>query len=320
LAWISAGWTYFLVVVGGTVRVNNAGLSCPDWPLCYGNIFSMESLGALLEEFHRYNASIVSTLVIALAVSIFLWARQNKRLLIASITSVALLIPQIILGGLTVLWKLDGVILTLHLATGEAFLAAVLFTAVLTGKKAADASAAEERDRRFAQLAFINATLVYLLLLTGSYVFNSGASLACPGWPLCGNAPEWAVRYHLSDINLLHRGMAILVGLVMIWTLFSAWRRRKIARDQASVALAAGMIFLVQSGVGGLVVLWKKPIYIADLHLALATAVWACMVILAAMAIRRMLVAPDLKFQSDALVPELSSGRDPILSRPLAAD
>src|SRR5438270_1169021 len=120
--------------------------------------------------------------------------------------------------------------------------------------------------------------LVYGLVLSGSYVTNSGASLACPGWPLCGNAPAWAIQYHLADINILHRLVATFVGLVMIWTLFSALRRRNVAPGQAWVALIAGILFVVQAGVGGLVVLLKKPEFIAGLHLALATAVWGMLV------------------------------------------
>jgi heme o synthase len=68
----------------------------------------------------------------------------------------------------------------------------------------------------------LNALLVYLLLPSGSYVFNTGASLACPDWPLCGAAPDWAVSYHLNDINMLHRYIAAIIGLVMIWTPLSA--------------------------------------------------------------------------------------------------
>ena len=59
------------------------------------------------------------------------------------------------------------------------------------------------------------------------------------------------------------------------------------------MAIAAGILFIIQSAVGALVVLWKKPIYIADLHLAVATAVWACMVLLATMAVRQTLIAPQ---------------------------
>ncbi len=292
LAWITVALTYFLVALGGTVRVNGAGLSCPDWPLCYGTIFSMESVGALLEESHRYTASIVSVLIMALVLSILLWARHDKRLLIPAIIAPCVLVVQIILGGLTVLMKLEGAIITSHLATAEVLFATVLFIAIMAGRKVPNQEPVA-KTRQFARLATLNALLVYLLLLSGSYVFNTGASLACTGWPLCGVAPDWAVRYHLNDINMLHRYVAATIGLVMIWTLLAAWCRRNVAPGQARMAIAAGMLFIIQSAIGGLVVLWKKPIYIADLHLATATAVWACMVLLATMAVRQTLIAPQ---------------------------
>ncbi len=297
LAWITVAFTYFLVALGATVRVNNAGLSCPDWPLCYGRIFSMESIGVLLEESHRYVASIVSILVMALVLSILLWARHDKRLLIPAIIAPCLLVVQIILGGLTVLMKLEGAIITLHLATAEALFATILFITIMAGNKVPNQEPAE-KTHQFARLAVLNALLIYLLLLSGSYVFNTGASLACQGWPLCGDAPDWAVRYHLDNINMLHRYIAAIIGLVIIWTLLAAWRRRNVAPGQARMAIAAGILFIIQSGVGALVVLWNRPIdlisILADLHLAIATAVWACMVLLATMAVRQSLITSQV--------------------------
>ncbi len=290
IAWVTVGFTYFLVSLGGTVRVKNAGLSCPDWPLCYGKVFAFPDVGALLEEAHRYTASIVSALIVALVICALIWARKERQVLIPTLIAPVLLAVQIVLGGLTVLWKLPPTIITAHLGTALAIFATVITIAVMAGK-AVPSQEHPDKTRKFALLAMTNALLVYGLMLSGSYVVGSGASLACPGWPLCGTPPAWAVTYHLADINVLHRYIATFVGLVLVWTVVSGWRRRKVAPGQAWIALAAGILFVVQAAVGGLVVLLRRPDLIAALHLALATAVWGLLVLLAVLAARQLRAA-----------------------------
>jgi protoheme IX farnesyltransferase len=292
IAWVTVGFTYFLIALGGTVRVSDSGLSCPDWPLCYGRPYAPPEIHALLEESHRYTASIVSILIIALAISALIWARKEKQVLIPALMAPFFLVIQIVLGGLTVLWKLPPTIITAHLGTALAIFAMVITVAVMSGK-AKPSKEHPAKTRKFVRLAMTNALLVYGLMLSGSYVVGSGATLACPGWPLCGTAPQWAVQYHLSDINSFHRLVATFVGLVLIWTLISAWRRRNVAPGQAWVALVAGILFMVQAVVGGLVVLLMRPDFVAGLHLALATAVWGSLVLLAVLAARQLRAAPQ---------------------------
>jgi protoheme IX farnesyltransferase len=291
IAWVTVGFTYFLIALGGTVRVSDSGLSCPDWPLCYGRPYAPPEIHALLEESHRYTASIVSMLIIALAISALIWARKEKQVLIPALMAPFFLVIQIVLGGLTVLWKLPPQIIAAHLGTALAIFAMVITVAVMSGK-AKPSKEHPAKTRKFVRLAMTNALLVYGLMLSGSYVVGSSATLACPGWPLCGTAPQWAVQYHLSDINSFHRLVATFVGLVLIWTLISAWRRSNVAPGQAWVALVAGILFVVQAVVGGLVVLLKRPDFVAGLHLALATAVWGSLVLLAVLAARQLLAAP----------------------------
>jgi len=38
LAWIAATFALVVIVFGAFVRLSNAGLSCPDWPTCYGKL------------------------------------------------------------------------------------------------------------------------------------------------------------------------------------------------------------------------------------------------------------------------------------------
>ncbi len=291
IAWIAVAFTYFLVALGGTVRTTDSGLSCPDWPLCYGQAFAAIDYHTFLEQFHRYVAAIVSVLVITLAISALIWARKERHILVPALIAPVLLVIQIVLGGLTVLWKLPPTIITAHLGTALAIFAMIITIAVMTAKPA-PAREHPAKTRTFARLAVTNALLVYGLMLSGSYVVGSGASLACTGWPLC-TAPQWAVQYHLADINVLHRLAATFVGLVLIWTLISAWRRRNVAPAQAWVALAAAILFIAQSIVGGLIVLLNKPGFVAGLHLALATAVWGSLVILAALAANQLRSAPQ---------------------------
>src|SRR5260370_21027521 len=117
IAWVTVGSTYFLIALGGTVRVSNSGLSCPDWPLCFGRPYAPPEIHALLEEAHRYTASIVSVLVIALAISALIWARNERQVLIPALIAPFFLSIQIVLGGLTVLWQLPPTIITANLGT-----------------------------------------------------------------------------------------------------------------------------------------------------------------------------------------------------------
>ena len=291
VAWVAAVVTYFLIALGGTVLATNSGLSCPDWPLCYGQAYYSGSYQVFLEQFHRFTAATVSILIVLLVIGIITWARKDRMLLTMAIAAPLLLAIQIVLGGLTVLWKLPPQIITAHLGTALAILAILITIAVLSGKPA-PSKEHPTKTRKFAQLAITNALLVYILMLLGSYVTGSGAALACPGWPLCTPA-SWAVSNHLADINILHRVYAVFVGLVTLWTVISALRRWRVARGQAIVGLVGGLLFVYQAIVGGLIVLLYEPAFVAGLHLALATAVWGILVLVAALASNQLRAAPQ---------------------------
>ncbi len=107
-----------LVVIGGATRVMEAGLACPDWPLCYGSFFPKGKMNiqVFLEWFHRLDAFFVG---ITISVQFFC-AFAYKSLLpkwfpLASGLVLLLVLLQGGLGALTVFQLLPSVIVMAHL-------------------------------------------------------------------------------------------------------------------------------------------------------------------------------------------------------------
>jgi len=269
--------TYALVVLGGVVRVSGSGLGCPDWPLCHGHLLPPLSLHAIIEYSHRTTASLTSALVLLTAAVAWLAWRKRRDLVIPATVALGLLILQVILGAITVRLELPPMIVLAHLATAMALLGAVCVTAVAAALTPAPAGAIDRVARRRMLLA---ASGTYLLLISGSLVVGSAASGACNAWPLCGGG--FSLTFDgLPAIQLLHRVIAGVIGLLIILSLASVLaRHRRHGAVRATVALTlAALAFQVV--VGAAVVTLRLPAALRGLHLALASAVWAGTVILA---------------------------------------
>jgi cytochrome c oxidase assembly protein subunit 15 len=70
---------FLLIVAGGLVTSNNAGLAVPDWPTSFGHLFKIPKMigGVKFEHTHRMIAEFVGLLTISVA--IWTW-RVDKRL------------------------------------------------------------------------------------------------------------------------------------------------------------------------------------------------------------------------------------------------
>ena len=102
IAWLAVLLTACVVVFGAFVRLSDAGLSCPDWPTCYGRatwpsapqdaaahaaseIRPFETHKAWREQVHRHIAASLGVLVLVLA----LLAARRRRWGIAQILAAA---------------------------------------------------------------------------------------------------------------------------------------------------------------------------------------------------------------------------------------
>lgn len=126
--------TFFLMALGSATRVMNAGLSCPDWPLCYGQWLPWEqmNLRVFLEWFHRLVASAMGLATIGLLIASWIYRRRLPTWTpIVAAGALGLVIFQGVLGGLTVTEMLRFDIVTAHLGTGLAFFSTLLSMGVL---------------------------------------------------------------------------------------------------------------------------------------------------------------------------------------------
>ena len=109
-----------LIVIGGSTRVMEAGLACPDWPLCYGSLLpgKQMNLQVFLEWFHRVDAFLIGLALLALNV-IALLRRSSLPYWLPWCTLVALFLVliQAALGALTVTSLLASNSVTAHLGT-----------------------------------------------------------------------------------------------------------------------------------------------------------------------------------------------------------
>jgi cytochrome c oxidase assembly protein subunit 15 len=126
--------TLFLVVAGGLVTSNDAGLSVPDWPLSYGKLMPKMEGGIFFEHGHRMVATTVGILTIVLAIWL---TRAEKRRWLRQLGWIALaaVIAQGVLGGMTVIFMLPKPVSISHACLAQLFFSTTVLIALFTSRE-----------------------------------------------------------------------------------------------------------------------------------------------------------------------------------------
>lgn len=289
LALITFSLAFVVIALGAYTRLTDAGLSCPDWPHCYGYITAphtptqienavaafpstpVDVKKAWTEMTHRYFAGTEGLLILLLVGSIFFTrkAKDFKSRLIG-IALIALLSVQVLLGMLTVTEKLRPVIVLSHLLTGISILS-VLWWAYLDLHLRVDFFQKNSANKSLIPWLWLGFFTVAAQITLGGWVSTHYAGLACIDFPYC-NGTLWPTLHldqfntDLTTIHMLHRFGAYLTGIIVTTLSF-------ILFFKPSFRMIGGtMLALValQITLGILNVIWLRPVWLAMIHQAVA--------------------------------------------------
>jgi len=303
LAWAAAAFALLIIVFGAFVRLSNAGLSCPDWPTCYGKLTwptqthevasanaafpdrPFETGKAWREQVHRILVGGLSLLTFALAG--WAWGRRRELRALAAVPLAAavVIVFQALLGMWTVTLMLLPVVVMGHLLGGLLLFALLAYTALrLTVPAAGGIGAASLR-----RLTVLGIVALALQIALGGWTSSNYAALACGNdFPKClgywwpptdfregfvfwrsigvnyeGGVLDTAAR---SAIQIAHRFGALLAFVCVGTAAIAAWRRAPLR----AFGVAVGILLLLQLALGIGNVVLGLPLPVAIAHNAVA--------------------------------------------------
>ena len=265
------------VILGSWTRINGAGMTCPDWPLCHGALVPSMADGTIWEWTHRLLAFCIAPLVVAVMIAA-IRVRKRSPFIAPTVGVIAALFAlQVALGAATVRLSNSPFSVVVHWGTAMAFIAALSAMTIFAYRS--EPSATERKSRGEIVLAGLLAgtsLVAFITMCVGAYVSSSGAGLACLSIPGCaGNVVVYTQGQY---VQMLHRVIAVSTLVCAAASFGLAWSRPASARVRNAVATGLALVF-VQILLGLLNVALRLPIELREAHAANAALVFLAFVV-----------------------------------------
>ncbi|NOR19890.1 MAG: heme A synthase [Xanthomonadales bacterium] len=227
LAMIAAIIAFCVIVLGAWVRLSHAGLGCPDWPGCYGQLTwpdaareiesanqafpdrPFESNKAWREMVHRYLAGTLMLLIFAIAWKTWRGTtadgQSSQQFRLLATVLVILIIFQAALGMWTVTLKLKPIIVMAHLLGGLTSFSLILWLMFSSGRQVSDKPNIKIRKMRPAIITAI--IILASQIALGGWTSANYAALACPDVPMCTG--QWWPQADFKEGFVLWREIGV---------------------------------------------------------------------------------------------------------------
>ena len=231
IAWIAVALALVVIVFGAFVRLSNAGLSCPDWPTCYGRATwpvheheiaqaneafarPVESHKAWREQVHRHLAATLGLLVLALAALAARGRRYGLATVLGASALVAASIPLYIAQQ-----YVPAVALA---ALGEALL---LFAAWRWSNADFARAAALTLAVIIFQAMLGMWTVTWLLkpVVVMAHLVGGLTTFALLTWLACRAAPNAALPLPRALLARVQPSLRVAIGLVALQIALGGW-------------------------------------------------------------------------------------------------
>ncbi len=263
---VAVGLFFLLLIWGNLVAGLEAGLGCPDWPLCHGRFIPPAKFDTWMEFGHRLIAA-AATISLALLARRRFHAYAGKARAIP-VVALALIAVEIVLGGVVVVLELPVNFTTVHFAIGLSVFLLVCYMAANDGVGRIPHYSLGGYSGLFLGMG----AMLFFQLVLGAYVRHSDSGLACTDFPKCGG--QWlpvAAGGGKVLVQSAHRLAAYLVFLTTA-LLFLVTRVDSRLGAYRGDALGLMLVCLFQVAVGAAVVLSHLVPAVAAVHLAVALA------------------------------------------------
>ena len=289
--------TLVVVSVGAWTRLNNAGLGCPDWPGCYGQVvvpmtsaeiaLAEETYGGqvdvskgMIEMVHRYLASSLGMVIMLLAWFAYRYRKQADYPVYLSYGLLVLVITQGLFGMWTVTLKLLPVVVTLHLLGGLLTLSLL----IRLYHQLRESPAREKQIKSHHWLVGGAVILLFSQLVLGGWTSANYAGWSCPHWLQCADDQtvplDFKTGFDISApvgpnyeggmlslearaaIQMTHRGVAVLLCVYLAVLAAVLFRRPALRRPVVCVLLVVAA--QVSLGIGNII--YGLPLGLAMAH------------------------------------------------------
>lgn len=231
--------TFVLIIWGAVVHNTESSLACPDWPLCYNQLFPKMEGSILIEHGHRLLATLVGIFSIGLV-----WlsslerkkSEEHNRIFKMSCLALFLVIAQGALGGITVIYRLPTIVSTSHLGLSLFFFSTLIYINHKATASSERFKNISDETKKLIQKNWKPATrhgivlalsMLYLQILLGAFMRHAGAGAACGIGPnnalLCRDFETLSLTAWPSlpqaQLHMIHRMYALVVFAIV--SLFS---------------------------------------------------------------------------------------------------